>query len=126
MLQNALIEGIGASHKRVRWDAEDDVDLSVIDFDAADQGANDLAPSKPVGSFESVLHLRSEVLQTTNQQPELAFRNGCVRELAHLLVECGEALSLASDARLELLFFKEALRIAVDQPGQPLAQFGLL
>jgi hypothetical protein len=65
--QNAPILSIGASHKRVRWDAEHDVDLSVIDFDAADQGANDLASGKPVGSFESVLHLRSEVLQAADQ-----------------------------------------------------------
>ena len=61
-----------ASHKRVRRDAEHDVDLSVIDFNTADQGADDLASGEPVGGFEPMLHLRGEVLQTTNHQPEFA------------------------------------------------------
>ena len=37
----------------------------MIDFDAADQGADDLASGEPVGSFEPVLHLSGEVLQGT-------------------------------------------------------------
>ena len=72
MLQNAPIEVIGASHKRVRGYAEHDVDLSVVDFDAADQRANDLAAGRPSGGIESVLHLSSEVLEPADQQAQLA------------------------------------------------------
>jgi len=74
MLQNAPIEVIGASHKRVRRHAEHDVDLSVVDFDAADQCANDLAAGRPSGGIESVLHLSSEVLEPADQQTQLALR----------------------------------------------------
>jgi RNA-directed DNA polymerase len=69
--QNAPIELTGANHKRVWWDAEHHVYVSVVDFDAADQGAYDFAAGQPVGGFKSMLNLSGEVLQTPDQQPEL-------------------------------------------------------
>lgn len=98
----------------------------MVDFDTADQGANDLAPGLPVGGFQPVLHLGSEVLQASDQQLEFGLERRCVRELTYLLVECREALSLADDARLELLLFEETLGVAVDQARQSVAQFGAL
>src|SRR6266581_1789351 len=53
MLQNAPIEVIGAIHERVGRHAEHDVDLSVVDFDTADQHADDLTAGVPIGGFES-------------------------------------------------------------------------
>jgi hypothetical protein len=67
MLQNAPIEEIGASHKRVWRHAEHDVHGSVVDFDTADHGANDLAAGQPIGAVEPVLHLSGEVLQSPDQ-----------------------------------------------------------
>ena len=73
MLQNAPIEGIGASHKRVRRQhSKHDVELSVVDFDTADQRADDLTAGLPIGGFEPVLHLSSKVLESADQQTQLA------------------------------------------------------
>jgi len=74
MLQNAPIEVIGASHKRVWRHAEHDVDLSVVNFDPADQRADDLTAGVPIGGFEYALHLSSKVLEPADQQTELALR----------------------------------------------------
>ena len=45
-----------------------------------------------------------------------------VKAWFELLVECGDALTLAGNARLELLFFKKSLSVAVDQAGEAVAQ----
>jgi hypothetical protein len=50
--QNAPIGLTGANHKRVWWDAEHHVYVSVVDFDAADQGADDFAAGQPVGNHD--------------------------------------------------------------------------
>jgi len=126
MLQNAPIDAIGASHKRVGWHTEHDVDLSVVDFDAADQRADDLAAGEPIGGVEPVVHLSSEVLEAADQQTQLVLRCRSVGELTNALIECGDALTLAGDTRLELLFFEESLRVAVDQAAEAVAQFGAL
>jgi hypothetical protein len=47
-----------------------------MDFEAADQGADDLAPGEPIGGFEPVLHLCGEILQATNHQPQLTVHSG--------------------------------------------------
>jgi hypothetical protein len=74
MLQNAPIEVIGAIHKRVRRHAEHNVDLSVIDFDTADQRADDLTTGVPIGGVESVLHLSGEFFEPADQQVQLALQ----------------------------------------------------
>ena len=61
MLQNAPIECVGASHKRVRRHAEHDVHLSVVDLHTADQHANDSTAGEPIGSLETAFDLSGEV-----------------------------------------------------------------
>ena len=53
----------GLTAKGVRRHAEHGVHLSVVDFDTADQCADDFAAGQLVGGFEPVLHLSGEVLQ---------------------------------------------------------------
>jgi len=61
MLQNASIECVGASHKRVRRHAEHDVDLGMVDLHTADQHANDSTAGEPIGSLETAFDLSGEV-----------------------------------------------------------------
>ena len=98
MLQNAPIEGIGASHKRVRRYAEHDVHLCVVDLDTADERANDRAAGEPISGLEALLHLSGEVFQPTNQQPQFALERLRVRELTHLFVQRCDPLTLPGNA----------------------------
>src|SRR2546427_12261548 len=84
--QNAPIELTGASHKRVRWDSEDHVYVSMVDFDAADQGADDFAAGQPVGTVEAVLNLSGEGLQAADQRTELVLEGSCARRVVPLLL----------------------------------------
>jgi group II intron reverse transcriptase/maturase len=65
--QNAPIDGIEASHKRVRRNAEDDVHVGLVDFHPADERANNLTACEPVGGFQTVLHLGAKVLESSYQ-----------------------------------------------------------
>ena len=71
MLQNAPIEMIGASHKRVRWDAEHDVHLSVVDFNAADQCADIIADGRMIDRQVVVV-----VRQHGNHRPAQSLLDG--------------------------------------------------
>ena len=64
MLQNAPIERIGASRKRVWRYAEHDVHLGVVDLDTADECANNFASGEPISGFKTHFHLSGEVFQT--------------------------------------------------------------
>src|SRR5215468_10435727 len=87
MLQNAPIERIGASRKRVWRYAEHDVHLGLVDLHAADERANDCATGEPVGRLDALFYLSGEVFQSANQEPQVALK--CLRQLTHLLVQCG-------------------------------------
>ena len=93
----------------------------MVDLDARHDRADQLPAGIPIGGVELLGDLTGELFQATDQQAEILVQRGLVGELASLLLKTGEALPQARDPWLELLLLDEAFRVAVDQPGQPLA-----
>ncbi len=110
-----------ARHKRVGRHAKHDANLGVVDLDACHDCADQLPAGVPVGGIELVGDLAGELFQTTDQQPEVLLQRGLVGEPVSLLLKARQALSQARDPWLKLLLVDEAFRVAVNQPGQPLA-----
>ena len=93
----------------------------MVDLDARHDRADQLPAGLPVGGAELVGDLAGELFQATDQQPEILAQGGVVSELASVLVEAGQTLPQPRDPWLELLLVDEAFCVAIDQPGQPLA-----
>jgi hypothetical protein len=96
-------------------DPEDDLDLVVVDFDAAHENANDFLHAWSVEIVEATGDLGREVLQTADHERKVAVGLDGVERGPMPLLELGQALLQTSDARLELRLVDKSLRIAVDQ-----------
>ena len=75
----------------------------------------------PVGLCQAIVHLRREVLQASNNQLQFRLQSDFLGELLSLLLRLDDTAPQAEDARLKLLLVNEAVRIAVNEPRQPLA-----
>ena len=72
------------------------------------------------------MHLGRKLLHTTNDQLEFPLQRLGLGELLTLGVDVCNALTQSGHARLEFLFFNEALSIAIDEPCQALAELAHL
>src|SRR5262249_51228187 len=107
---------------RIWVDPKHDIDLVTCDFDPLDQRPDEVALARPVGSLQAIVELRRKVFQPANNQLQFPVQSGLLGQRLALLLQAGEALAQASHPGLKLALVDEALRIAVDQPGDALAQ----
>src|ERR1700712_3975568 len=101
------------------WDAEDDLDVSVIDLDAPNHEPKDIALGRPVQNVEALAHASGEVLQLANNQGQFALCFARSPDLLALLLQLRHPAPQIGDARLELAPFDHALSITVDEPADP-------
>jgi hypothetical protein len=87
------------------------------------QGADQLPLPVPIRLLKSCMDLRSEVLQTPNDQPEVRVEGGLIDQALVLRFQVRDPLPEAGDARFEFLFLDEPLGITVNQPGKALPEF---
>jgi hypothetical protein len=80
----------------------------------------------PVQSFEILMYLGRKLLHTTNNELEFPLQRLRLGELVTLGFDMGDTLTQSGHARLEFLFFNQALGIALDEPCQALAELGHL
>ena len=106
---------------QIAADPEDDRDLPVVDLHAVDQRPDELPLGGPVGGRQPILHLRGERLEAVHHEAELILEAGRVGQFAGLRFQHADALPQAPDPGLELFLLDQALRVAVDQPRQPLS-----
>ena len=95
--------------------------MCLVNLDARHDRADQLATGIPISGVELLGDLAGELFQAPDQQPEILVPRGFVGEVARLLLKAGQALAQARDPWFELLLVDESLRVAVDQPGQALA-----
>ena len=69
------------------------------------------------------MYLRGEVFQTANNQLQFCLEGVGIDELLSLLLRLGDTVPQAEDTGLKLRLVNEAVRIAVNEPREPLAQF---
>ena len=104
----------------IRWgNPEDDLDASVVDLDPANDRTDDLPHADRVEAVEPGRYLGGEVFQAANHEGEVALVLGHFDGRPVPLLELGEALFQAGDARLELRLVDDGIGIAVDQPADP-------
>ena len=101
---------------------EDHRHLPVVDRHALDQRPDGLPLGGPIGGRQSVLHLRRERLEAINHEAQLALEEGRVGQFVGLRFQYADPLPQAPDPGFELPLLDQALRVAVDQPRQPLPQ----
>ena len=58
--------------------AENDLDVVLIDFDLAHHGANNLPPAVAIETVESLHDLGGEILRAADDERKIAFETGCV------------------------------------------------
>jgi len=100
--------------------------LLLVDFHPPDQSANDCATGPPIGGRQSTADFSHEVLQLTDDQPEVTLLGGIVSELLETIFYDGHSLFHAHDPGFELFLPKHSLRITINQPGDAWAQFAAL
>src|SRR4029453_12549517 len=83
---------------------------------------DEVALSRPGGSPQAIVEFRRKVFQTANNQLQFPVQSGLLRPRLTLLFQAGEALTEAGNPGLELVLVDEALRIAVNQPGDTLPE----
>jgi hypothetical protein len=123
MLQNASIRAVPTE---VGTYPEHDIDLSFSYFDALYEGSNNLAPGQPICPGQPIPHLGGKRIQSPNNQAQFLLERSFLHELLGLLFQAGDALAQPRDPRLKLRLLDQSLRITIDQPRQPLAQFAQL
>jgi len=101
------------------WDAEDDLEVSIIDLDAPNHEAKDVALGRPVQNVEALAHASGEELQLANNQGQFALCFARSPHLPALLLQLRHPAPQIRDARLELAPFDYALSITVDEPADP-------
>src|SRR5262249_24070063 len=117
--QNARLR---ARRKRGRRHPEDDLDLARLDLHALHRRRAELPAGQPVGRLQPLPYLRREGLELAHQQPQVVLYPQLVGEPPRLLLAVPQALPQPGDPGLELPFVDEPLGVAINQPGQPLAQ----
>jgi hypothetical protein len=79
MLQGARhVCGAGLGRPTFWWNAENDLDVVLTDFDPAHHGANNLPPAVAVETVESLHDLGGEILRAADHERKIAFETGCV------------------------------------------------
>ena len=58
--------------------AENDLDVVLIDFDLAHDGANSVPPAVAIETVESLHDLGGEILRAADDERKIAFETGCV------------------------------------------------
>jgi hypothetical protein len=106
--------------------AEDHVDALRGQLDALHDRPDDLAAQLPVSVSEAVPHLGGELVEAPDEEHKVLARRGGVGVLLRVRLEHGDALAQPPEPGLELRLQDQALRVAVDEPGEPLAQLGQL
>src|SRR3954468_22618880 len=100
-------------------DAEDNLDVSLINLDASVHQAKDITLCSPVQKVEVLAHTSGEELQLANNQGQLALCFARSLDLLALLFQLRHPASQVGNARLELAPFDHALGITVDEPADP-------
>jgi hypothetical protein len=94
------------------FDTEDHPHRVVIDLDAFDQSANQLALGRPIGSFQSITdHIREEAHLADHQLQRADFLGRSLQS-NRLRFQRADPPAQFQDAGLELLAGDEALRVA--------------
>ena len=79
MLQSARhVYGAGLGQTAFWRNAENDLDVVLIDFDPAHDGANNLPPAVAIETVESLHDLGGEILRAADDERKIAFETGCV------------------------------------------------
>src|SRR5499433_3151027 len=111
---------------RIWVDPKHDIDLVTCDFHPLDQRPDEVALARPVGRLQAIVEFRRKVFQTANNQLQFPVQSGLIRQGLALRLQTGEALAQAGDPGLKLRLVNEAIRIAVNQPGDALPQLAAL
>jgi hypothetical protein len=93
----------------------------IMDFNASNEGADQITLHGPVGSHQSVLEEAGECLQLADHQLEAP---GLLRRLldrGDLRFQLGGTTTQLGQPRLELPFLDQPLGVAVDQSANALA-----
>jgi hypothetical protein len=93
--------------------------VSIIDLDAPNHEAKDIAPGRPVQSVEALAHVSGEELQLANNQGQFALSFARSPDLPALPLQLRHPAPQIGDARLELAPFDDAFSITVDEPADP-------
>ncbi len=118
--------GIWSCGKRTRADTEDDVDLPLVDLDPLDQRPNDTTLGRPVQLVQPVMKGAREVLQVTDDQPQVTLLGRLRGEVSGLGIQHRRPLFEPGDAGLKLALLDEPLGVAVDEAPDALAQLAQL
>jgi len=108
---------------KVRIDPKHDVDVISGYFPPLDQGADSVAFLSPISLSEASMYLHGEVFQTANNQRQCCLEGVGIDALLPRLLRLGETAPQAEDTGLKLRRVNEAVRITVNEPREPWAQF---
>jgi len=104
----------------VRIDPKHDIDLIPGYFHPLHQGPDAIPLARPVGCLQSAVDFGRKIFESANNQLSFRLQGRLIRPRLTLLFQAGEALTEADKPGLELVLVDEALRLAVDQPGDAL------
>src|SRR5216683_6564692 len=107
---------------RVRIDPKHDIDLIPGYFHPLHQGPDEIPLARPVGCLQSAVDFGRKIFESANNQLEFRLQGRLIRPRLTLLFQASEALTEAGNPGLELVLVDEALRIAVNQPGDALPE----
>ena len=105
---------------------KDHVHLVSADLDPPDKRAQHLTCAMPCECLQVLRHLGRNLLHTANDQLEFPLQRLGFGELVTVGFDVRHALTQSGHARLECLFFTQALRRAIDEPCQALAELAHL
>jgi hypothetical protein len=97
------------------------MDLLQSNFDPPDKRAQNLALALPCQGLQVVLHLGRKLLHPADDQLEFPLQRLALGELLTLHFNLRNTLPELGHPGLEFLLVNEALGIAINQPGDPLA-----
>jgi hypothetical protein len=101
------------------WEAEDDLDVSIIHLDAPNLELKDIGFGRPVQNTEALAHASGEELRLANNQDQCALCFARGPDLPALLPQFRYRAPKIGDARLGLAPFDHVLSITVDEPADP-------
>src|SRR4051812_25011669 len=100
--------------------------MPIVDFNPADESADDVAASCPVRLLQPIPDHLSEQFQLTDHELERARLLRCVLQRNGFRFELRYTLSHSCHPRFELLLTEDSLGVAVDQSAHPVPQLGKL
>ena len=96
--------------------------MLAVDLDPSHEGADDVAPGRPVRPVQPVLDQGGKGFQLANDELEGAGLLGNVLECGGFGFEAGDAPAQAGEPRLELGLADQPFGVAVDQPADTTTQ----